>query len=297
MGPPINPVRFTSTLALVPLQKLRGSAIERFYADLPLAPSSLNVLNAILHRALRKAVKEKLLTVNPAADLERRKPDADSHVVAAQQHCWSAAEARLVLAAAKAASPQMSAFIYLALDSGARKSELDGLTWADVDLETGVLTIARQLDAAGEVPTWGPTKTKKRRTVTLGAETIAQLRAHKRAQSALKMKNRTTYKDFDLLFAKEPVDLQTPKAALGQPLDTLSEARFQSLVRNAHVKRIKFHGVRHTVATLSLEAGTPPHVVAARLGHSTMELMKTYAHALPKQQQDAASRLGALLHG
>ena len=50
-------------------------------------------------------------------------------------------------------------------------------------------------------------------------------------------------------------------------------------------------------ATLSLQAGMPPHVVAARLGHSVIELMKTYAHALPDMQQDAASRLGALLHG
>jgi len=106
-----------------------------------------------------------------------------------------------------------------------------------------------------------------------------------------------TYKDFDLIFAKEPVDLQTPKASLGQPLTTLSEARFQRLVGDAGVRQIKFHGTRHTVATLSLQAGMPPHVVAARLGHSVMELMKTYAHALPNMQQDAASRLGALLHG
>jgi integrase len=168
-----------------------------------------------------------------------------------------------VLAAAKTASPQMAAFIFLPLDTGARTSELHGLTWPDVDLETGVLTIARQLDAAGAVPVWEPTKTKKRRTITLGAETVAQLRAHKRAQSALKMKNRTAYKNVDLIFAKEPVDLQTPKAALGQPLNTLSESRFQTLVKAADVRRIKFHGVRHTVATLSLQEGTPPHVVAA----------------------------------
>jgi integrase len=168
-------------------------------------------------------VKEKVLTVAPAVDLERRKPETDAPIAAAQEHCWSAAEARRVIEAAKTARPQMTAFVFLALDTGARKSELHGLTWADVDLETGVLTIARQLDAAGEAPAWGPTKTKKRRTVTLGAETIVQLRARKRAQ--------------------------------------------------------------------------PPHVVAARLGHSVMELMKTYAHALPNMQQDAATRLGALLHG
>ena len=78
---------------------------------------------------------------------------------------------------------------------------------------------------------------------------------------------------------------------------TLSRRRFQNVVKAANVKRIKFHGVRHTVATLSLKAGTPPHVVAAKLGHSPMELMKTYAHATPDMQQDAAALLGSLLHG
>ena len=111
------------------------------------------------------------------------------------------------------------------------------------------------------------------------------------------MRNRTSYTDCGLVFAREEADLCKPQWALGQPLETLSENRFQTLVKPAGVKRIKFHGVRHTVATLSLQAGTPPHVVAARLGHSVMELMRTYAHALPNQQQDAAARLGALLHG
>src|SRR5258708_20315859 len=83
------------------------------------------------------------------------------------------------------------------------------------------------------------------------------LRAHKLSQSALKMKNRTTYTDFGLLFAKEPDDLQTPDATLGQPLNTLSEARFVRLLKNAEIRKIKFHGLRHTCATLLLEAGHP----------------------------------------
>jgi Phage integrase family. len=39
---------------------------------------------------------------------------------------------------------QLAAYIYLALDGGARKSELDGLLWSDLDFDTGTLTIARR---------------------------------------------------------------------------------------------------------------------------------------------------------
>jgi integrase len=64
------------------------------------------------------------------------------------------------------------------------------------------------------------------------------------------------------------------------------------------VKDIKFHGLRHTSITLMLSAGVPVHVVAARVGHTNATMTLTvYAHALPDQQQDAAARLAAVLHG
>ena len=110
------------------------------------------------------------------------------------------------------------------------------------------------------------------------------------------MKNRTTYADFGLAFAKEPV--QTPKAALGQSLKTLSESRFHTLRKKAGVRRITFHGLRHTCATLLLTAGVPVHVVAQRLGHADVAMtMRVYAHVLPSAQLDAASKLAAVLHG
>ncbi len=66
----------------------------------------------------------------------------------------------------------------------------------------------------------------------------------------------------------------------------------------AGVKRIKFHGVRHTVAALLLQSGVPVHVVGARLGHANVSMaLKVYAHALPNMQADAADRLAAVLHG
>lgn len=64
------------------------------------------------------------------------------------------------------------------------------------------------------------------------------------------------------------------------------------------MRRIKFHGMRHTCATLLLQAGVPAHVVQKRLGHKRIEMtLSIYAHALPSMQQDAANRLGAILHG
>lgn len=66
----------------------------------------------------------------------------------------------------------------------------------------------------------------------------------------------------------------------------------------AKVKRITFHGMRHTCATLLLQAGEPVHVVSQRLGHARVETTwETYAHVLPDMQQQAAATMGTLLHG
>jgi len=288
-----------SALALLPLQQVRALDLERYYAELRCAPKTVAVHHAILHSALKKAMRNQLVTRNVAADVETRpRPDKDQRD--AREHCWTATEARRFLDAAKAAGAQPAALFALALDSGARKSELGGLRWADVDLDEATITIAQQVTGLGEKPTFGPTKTGRSRTVIVGAETVALLREHKRHQSEVKMRNRTTYQDFGLVFAKEWEDLQTPRATLGQPLqwNNIGQRLYADLIEAAGVRRIKFHGLRHTSATLSLQAGTPVHVVAARLGHSKIEMtLNVYAHALPNQQQAAAERLGALLHG
>jgi integrase len=129
-------------------------------------------------------------------------------------------------------------------------------------------------------------------------ETITRLRAHKTARAELKMRNRMVYQDFDLVFARELEHLHLTWTQLGQPTKAMAEWSFAKLLKEADVRRITFHGVRHTVATLLLQAGVPVHLVSARLGHSqTSQTLNTYAHALPSAQADAVARLGSVLHG
>jgi integrase len=70
------------------------------------------------------------------------------------------------------------------------------------------------------------------------------------------------------------------------------------LTKTAKLRRIKFHGIRHTCATLLLLGGKAVHVVAQRLGHADVQTtLNTYAHVLPDAQQGAANRFAALLYG
>lgn len=165
-----------------------------------------------------------------------------------------------------------------------------------MDLAAGTVIISRQLDKAGPTPVFGPLKTKHRRKVTLNAETVQRLKAHRAQQRELFMANRTTYRDHGLVFAREAQHLQRPTMALGQPCPALAEMHFVQVTKAAGVRRIKFHGLRHTCATLSLQAGVPVTAVKDRLGHADAAMtLNVYGHVLPDMQADAANRLGALL--
>lgn len=68
---------------------------------------------------------------------------------------------------------------------------------------------------------------------------------------------------------------------------------------NRHVeavghRQIRLHDMRHSAATLMLQAGITPFVVAGILGHSPAVLLSTYAHALPNAKRDAVDLLAAI---
>jgi integrase len=71
---------------------------------------------------------------------------------------------------------------------------------------------------------------------------------------------------------------------------------FTKLVREAQLPRIRLHDLRHTHATLSLQAGVHVKIVSERLGHSSVTItLDTYSHAIPGLQRDAAERVAALI--
>ena len=217
-----------------------------------------------------------------------------------QHHCWNGSEARAFVEAAKAAGPQPASFYALALDSGARKAELCGLAWSEVDLRAGTVTISRQLVKRGPPPLFGPLKAGRPRVLDVSAETLTLLRKHHSHQAELKLANRLHYHDYGLVFAKEWGHLHRNVDTLGDPVQSnnIGQREFAVLTKAAGVKRIKFHGMRHTSATLMLLAGISPKVVQERLGHSSIEItMDIYMHVIPQMGQDAAAKLGVILHG
>lgn len=68
-------------------------------------------------------------------------------------------------------------------------------------------------------------------------------------------------------------------------------ALFLRFIRQMGIKRIRFHDLRHTHATILLQMGVNPKIVAERLGHSSVQItLDTYSHVLPSMKKDLAEQ-------
>lgn len=116
-----------------------------------------------------------------------------------------------------------------------------------------------------------------------------ELKEHKHKQMKFKMQNRVTYKDQDLVTASS-----TGSFILPRNLDR----NWFNLLNESMLKKIRFHDLRHTHATLMLKQGVHPKVVQERLGHSSITVtLDLYSHVLPNIQKAAAEQFGTQLFG
>jgi integrase len=185
-------------------------------------------------------------------------------------------------------------FFALALDTGARPSELLGLQWKDVDLDQGRIKIQRSLeypDYSTEFQFVEPKTSRSRRSIAISQKNIALLREHRKKQSVRRLKIGPRWHDYDLVFpTREGKPIQAHNILRRHLRPILKEAKLPLA--------LNLYGLRHTCATLLLSAGVNPKIVSERLGHASIVLtLDTYSHVLPNMQQSAADELEKILFG
>ena len=171
-----------------------------------------------------------------------------------------------------------------------RQSEVLGLQWPEVDLDAGLVRVRWQLKREEGQWVWKQPKTRRsRRQIATPASTVDVLRAHRAAQAEERLRRGAAWEDHELVFCTR----------LGRPLSARNVFRaFQGLLDRGNIRRIRFHDLRHTAATLMLASRVNPKVVSEMLGHATVAVtLDIYSHVLPDMQQDAAAMLERVLYG
>ena len=256
-------------------------------AGKPLAPKTVQYCHGVLRRALEDAVLDGLLTTNPARLARPPRHHPDDEELDDELQVWTGQQAATFLAFVD--DQPLRALWHLALGTGARRGELLGLRWIDVDLDDAQVRIRRSLSAIEGVPRLLGTKTSRSRTLSIGASVVDALRRHRTEQERRRAVAEVWHDRWGLVFT----------GANGDPIDPYRiTMAFRELVRTAPVPVIRLHDLRHSNASLLLAAGVPIKVVSERLGHTTIAMtMDVYGHVLPAMDTDAANRLDDLIHG
>ena len=219
--------------------------------------------HAVCQMALDRAVEEKLIHGNPAAGCRLPPIKGKEMQVLTQE------EMRRFLIQAKAEG--MYELFLLDLTTGMRRGELLALRWDDLDFATGKLRIDKQICPVGGKLIISEPKTRAaNRTIILPPAMLEVLAEYKKGIFS------------DLMFPS--------RTKPEQPIDPgYVRKRLQVILERAECKRVRFHDLRHTFATLSLENGMDVKTLSTIIGHvSSATTLNTYTHITDEMRRKAA---------
>jgi integrase len=235
-----------------------------------LQEGTIRYIYSVCASSLTSAVKQQLLSTNPAHSVEKPKQKAKQFKV------WDEEETLRFLSVAK--QHRYYIVFLLAIMTGMRQGEILGLRVRDIDISRKTISINRIMLNTGKGFKEGTKTAGSSRMVVFPSSIVPEL------EKVIQDKQ-----------ADDPLFLTSIDTTL-KPSNIGKE--FRKLLKEAHVPKIKFHDLRHTHATLMLKQGVHPKIVAERLGHSRTQLtLDTYSHVLPSMQMEAADNFGRTLLG
>lgn len=283
-----------------PLSSLRRVHVEEWAAALPLAPSSVGAAFETLRALLEAAVDDERIGRNPASGARLPKVEDAPFVPLTVE---------AVRALALGTVEHIRAGVLVAAGTGLRQGELFGLTVDRVDFLRRELRVDRQLwtPKAGRPFLAAPKSPRSYRTVALSGLVVDALAAHLAAHGpgehgvVFHIDGRAVSRSMGSAYMRRAVTAagKTAAKAAREAAKGLPEAEVERLEAAARAELVgtTWHDCRHHHASVLLSRGVSPAKVAERLGHTVTELLKTYAHALPADDDRVRSIVDETLGG
>ena len=285
------------TLGTVALQKLSAVRINDLYRQLEkdgFHPSTVHYVHVVLGSCLKAALKVSAIARNPITNASPPK-------VSGQSGGRALTQPELDKLLTDFDGNPLFLVVALAAGTGARVNELLALEWAAVDWDAKTLRIDAALKPTSAGLERGTPKTERsRRTIRLDDGLTTLLKAERDRQEiqqrALRgigegvATLRSLLPEHALMFPASPIDTTKPRRH--GPISKAFAARAAKL----GFAGLRFHDLRHTHATLLLQAGVPVAAVSARLGHANAAVtLGIYSHATTDAEAAAAQVAGSLL--
>lgn len=237
------------------------------------------LINVMFTQAIRWEIMDK----NPNAKANKPKKEHK------EKNFYDVSQVKKLLDVLENESIKYKLLITMALDSGARRSEICALRWSDIDIDTRMMSITKSLKVFDGIVDEKRAKTESSiRTIKLSESTINLLKEYKEWQEAYKKvyKKRWTSKD-NRIFTSVDGGYMHPSTC---------DHTLRKIVKKYNLDPICFHELRHTCASLLINSGVDPKTVSKRLGHSdTSVTMEIYTHAFEESKNACADRFDEMM--
>ena len=266
----------------IKLKKLTSRDIQKMYRDLQengrlrkskkqqngLSNATVRGIHMMLHNALDRAVKERLILRNPTEDCIIPKIQKQEMKILHPEDM----KAYLEAADKRGVLPMF----YLELVTGIRKGELTALLWSDLDEEKRTISVSKQ--AVGD----------RNRNVTISRpKTENSVRKISIPESAMELLRQEHKKH-----PENPWMFPSPKTEEMYHPDSIAKLH-EKILKDTRLEHIRFHDLRHTFATMALQNGVDVKTVSSMLGHYDAGFtLRTYTHATRQMQEQAAEKMG-----
>jgi integrase len=258
--------------------------------EAPYSKASIRIFLSELCAVLNHAREDAWIISNPAERLT--KFYKQTNVVHEEIQPLTAEEIPLFLAAAKKTAVQFYPLFLCALHTGMRSGELAALRWSDIDFNGRFIRLQKNI-SRGKI---GGTKTGKSRRVDVSDDllmTLESLQRDRKEEYLARGKNEIP----EWVFLSAGKREKEGKHSEGRRVEmhNVKHRHFHKCLAKAGLRRIRFHDLRHTYATLLLMQGESLVYVKDQLGHSSIKMtVDTYGHWIPGSNRQAVNRLPSL---
>ena len=255
--------------------KLKTSGRVQRYEHIELKDKGLSNrfirgVHGVLNSALEQAVKERLITANPAEGCKLPKIEKKEMKVLLPEQIGAYLQ--------EANKRGLLPAYYLELTSGLRRGELLALLWTDLDVENMTISVTKQVNRInGQLKVSQPKTSNSIRTIPIPKQAV------------------------DLLILEHekhpdnPYMFPSPKTGTMYDPDSFRHTH-EKILAAAGIEHIRFHDLRHTFATLSLQNGVDVKTLSNTLGHySAGFTLDTYTHATQRMKREAADTIGSVI--
>ena len=254
------------------LKELEARHIQQFYTEKlkTVTPNSVIHYHAVIYQALKYAMKTDMVPQNVAMKVDRPRKNSFQPTFLDAEQMQKLFE---IVKGTRLELPVLVAAFY-----GLRRGEVCGLKWDAIDFERGTITIRHtvtslQVDGKTKMYAQDSAKTKSSmRTLPLVGSFAEYFKEVKAAQEVNKKVcgNCYNYEYDGYVFVDELGNLMRP--------DYLT-SYFPQYIQNHGCKRMRFHDLRHSCASLLLANGVPLKQIQEWLGHSDFSTTANiYAH-------------------